>query len=73
MTLEKVLEVAGELLDNDNIPKEGLTITYSLNKDTHRKLDEELFYKTNNNLSNFKHNKTIEVNLGGITLLFEIL
>ncbi len=73
MTLEKVLEVAGELLDNDNIPKEGLTITYSLNKDTHRKLDEELFYKTNNNLSNFKHNKTIEVNLGGITFLFEIL
>ncbi len=73
MTLEKVLEVAGELIDNDNIPKEGLTITYSLNKDTHRKLDEELFYKTNNNLSNFKHNKTIEVNLGGITFLFEIL
>jgi len=73
MTLEKVLEVAGELIDNDNIPKEWLTITYKLDKDTHRKLDEELFYKTNNNLSNFKHNKTIEVNLGGITFLFEIL
>jgi hypothetical protein len=73
MTLEKVLEIAGELIDNDNIPKEGLTISYTLDKDIHRKLDEELFYKTNNSHSNFKHNKTIEVNLGGITFLFEIL
>ena len=73
MTLEKVLEIAGELIDNDNIPKEGLTISYTIAKDIHRKLDEELFYKTNNNLSQFRHNKTIEVNLGGITFLFEIL
>jgi hypothetical protein len=73
MTLEKVLEIAGEILNNENIPKENLTITYKLDKDTHRKLDGELFYKTNNSLSNFKHNKTIELNLGGITFLFEIL
>ena len=73
MTLEKVLEIAGEIIDNDNITKEGLTISYAIDKDSHRKLDEELFYKTNNNQSAFKHNKTIEVNLGGITFLFEIL
>jgi hypothetical protein len=73
MTLEKVLEIAREVLENENIPKDNLTISYKLNKDIHRKLDEELFYKTNNSLSNFKHNKTIELNLGGITFLFEIL
>jgi hypothetical protein len=73
MTLEKVLEIAREVLENENIPKDNLTIFYKLNKDIHRKLDEELFYKTNNSLKNFKHNKTIELNLGGITFLFEIL
>ena len=73
MTLEKVLEIAREVLENENIPKDNLTISYKLKKSIHLKLDEELFYKTNNNLSNFKHNKTIELNLGGITFLFEIL
>ena len=73
MTLDKVLEIAREVLENENIPKENLTISYKLDKGVHRSLDEELFYKTNNSLSNFKHNKTIELNLGGITFLFEIL
>jgi hypothetical protein len=73
MTLEQVLDIARELLENDNIPKEGLSVSYKLDKDAHRKLDEELFYRTNNSLTKFKHNKTIEVNLGGITFLFEIL
>jgi hypothetical protein len=73
MTLEKVLDIAREVLENENIPKENLTIKYELPKETHRKLDEELFYKTNNSLSNFKHNKKIELNLGGITLLFEVI
>lgn len=73
MTLEKVLEIAREVLENDNIPKDNLTISYELDRDTHQQLDEELFYKTNNSLKNFNHNKTIELNLGGITFLFNIL
>jgi hypothetical protein len=73
MTLEKVLEIASEIVENENIPVENLTVVYKLDKDTHRSLDEELFYKTNNSLSKFKHNKTIEVSLGGITFLFTIL
>jgi hypothetical protein len=73
MTLEKVLKIASELVENENIPKENLIVTYQLDKDTHRSLDEELFYKTNNSLSKFKHNKIIELNLGGITFLFEVL
>jgi hypothetical protein len=43
MTLEQVLDIARELLENDNIPKEGLSVSYKLDKDAHRKLDEELF------------------------------
>lgn len=72
MNLDKVLEIANECIENELIPTENLTIKYKLDKDTHRKLDEELFYNTNNNISNFMHNDLIEVNIGGITFVFEI-
>lgn len=72
MDLEKVLQIANECVDNDSIPIEGLTIGYRLDQETHKKLDEELFENTNNNLTNFVHNEVIEINLAGITFIFEI-
>ena len=72
MDLEKVLQIANECVDNDTIPTEGLTIGYKLDQETHKKLDEELFENTNNNLTNFVHNEVIEINLAGITFVFEI-
>jgi hypothetical protein len=36
------------------------------------KLDEELFYNTNNNLINFVHNELIEINIAGVTFVFEL-
>ncbi len=72
MNLDKVLEIANECVDNDIISTDGLTISYKLDIDTHKKLDEELFYNTNNNLTNFVHNEVIEINLAGITFIFEI-
>jgi len=73
MNLEKVLEIANECVQNETIPTEGLTINYKLDRETHRKLDEELFYNTNNNLTNFIHNDLIEINIAGITFIFEIV
>jgi len=72
MNLEKVLEIANECVENELIPTENLTISYKLDKDTHKKLDKELFYNTNNNLTNFVHNDLIEINIAGITFVFEI-
>ena len=72
MNLEKVLEIANECIGNELIPTENLTITYKLDKEIHKKLDEELFYNTNNNLTNFIHNDLIEINVAGITFIFEI-
>jgi len=72
MDLEKVLQIANECVDNDSIPIEGLTIGYKLDQETHKKLDEELFENTNNNLTNFVHNEVIEINIAGITFIFEI-
>lgn len=72
MNLDKVLEIANECVENENIPIEGLTLIYKLDRDTHKKLDEELFYNTNNNLTNFVHNELIEINIAGVTFVFEI-
>jgi len=72
MNLEKVLEIVNECVENENIPIEGLTLMYKLDSDTHKKLDEELFYNTNNNLTNFVHNELIEINIAGVTFVFEI-
>lgn len=72
MNLDKVLEIANECVENELIPTEGLTIQYKLDEEVHKKLDEELFYNTNNNLTNFIHNNVIEINIAGITFVFEI-
>lgn len=72
MNLDKVLDIANECVENDNIPIKGLTLMYKLERDIHKKLDEELFYNTNNNLTNFVHNELIEINIAGITFVFEI-
>jgi hypothetical protein len=72
MNLEKILEIANECVENENIPIEGLTLMYKLDRNTHMKLDEELFYNTNNNLTNFVHNELIEINIAGVTFVFEL-
>ena len=72
MNLDKVLQIANECVENEIIPTEGLTIQYKLDSEVHKKLDEELFYNTNNNLTNFIHNNVIEINIAGITFVFEI-
>jgi hypothetical protein len=72
MNLDKVLQIANECVENESIPTEGLTIQYKLDEVVHKKLDEELFYNTNNNLTNFIHNNVIEINIAGITFVFEI-
>ena len=72
MNLDKVLEMANECVENEMIPAESLTIMYKLDSDTHKTLDEELFYNTNNNLTNVVHNEVIEINLAGITFIVEI-
>ena len=72
MKLEKVLEIANECLNNEVIPVDGLSLKYILDEKTHKTLDEELFYKTNNNLSSFSHNEIIELTIGGVTFVFEV-
>jgi hypothetical protein len=72
MNLDQVLEIATECVANEKIHSDGLTLLYKLDEETHKKLDEELFYKINNSITAFKHNEIIEINIAGITFIFEI-
>ena len=72
MNLDKVLEIATECVKNESIPTEGLPIKYTLDPHTHKTLDQELFYKINNDISSFQHNDVIELTIGGVTFIFEI-
>ena len=72
MNLDKILEIATECVENEKIPTKDLTLLYKLEEETHKKLDEELFYKINNSIEAFKHNEVIEITIAGITFIFEI-
>ena len=71
MNLEKVIEIASFIYNSEEIPKEGLRIFYKLPIEEHKTLDKELFQRTNN-ASEYVHNNTIDVNLGGIMFTFEV-
>ena len=71
MNLEKVIEIASFIFNSQEIPKNGLKIFYKLPLEEHKKLDMELFQKTNNS-SEYTHNNIIDVNIGGVMFRFEV-
>ena len=72
MNLDKVLQIANRCIEDEIIQNEDLSITYKLDEETHKKLDEELFYRKNNDLIDFIHNEVIEIKIGGIIFIFTI-
>jgi hypothetical protein len=65
MTYEDLIVIFSELVNNDKIKKEGLIMFYELPEENHRKLDEHLFYKTNDRNAKFEHQEIIEVDVDG--------
>ena len=53
----KVLEIANEINSNNLIPKEGLLITYELNKEDHIFLEKNVFYRFNNKRTPFEESE----------------
>jgi hypothetical protein len=71
MNYEKLIETISEMINNDLIYTDGLSLTYTLDKNTHKKLDEHFFYKTNANKNgDFEYLDEFEVEIGGITIKF---
>jgi hypothetical protein len=71
MNLDKVIEIASTIYNSEDIPKDGLIMTYNLPLEVHKKLDYELYQRTKNT-SEYAHNNVIDVNIGGVMFIFEV-
>lgn len=70
MTYEELIETISLIVDNEKIHKIGLTLVYELDPLNHRKMNEQLFYKSNPPSSKFISSDVFEVELGGILIRF---
>jgi hypothetical protein len=70
MKYEDIIQTVSEIVENDNIHKEGLILVYELDDAYHKKMDEHLFYKANPEASDFEHRDVIEIEIGGIIVRF---
>lgn len=70
MTYIELIETISEIVENEKIHKSGLILTYELNEENHKKMDEHLFYKANASDVKFVHRDIVEVEIGGITVRF---
>lgn len=70
MKYNNIIELA-TLLTNNDVIKKGLTITYELDKVSHRSLEEEIYLRLNDNKpGELKHKKVFDVGLGEINFRF---
>lgn len=70
MNYNELIDTISEIVNNEKIYKEGLILTYELDENNHKKMDEHLFYKANANGDNFIHRDIVEVEIGGILIKF---
>lgn len=71
MTYNDILEIASEVIHNDYISEQGLTLVYELPPRRHRDLDEHLFYKLGlDEKYEFEHRDIIDLEIEGIRFKF---
>jgi tRNA U34 5-carboxymethylaminomethyl modifying GTPase MnmE/TrmE len=63
---ETLIETLSEIVNNENIYKEGLTLVYEIEAERHKKLDEHLYLKTNPNSKEFTPSDVVEIEIAGI-------
>ncbi len=68
MSFEELIATFSEIINNENIRKEGLVLFYELDEDSHKAMDEHLFYKVNDRNADFEHREIIEVEIEGFTI-----
>lgn len=67
---KKVIETVGEILMNDLIHKEGLSLTYKLDEEVHKKLDLEFYNKMVGHKDGFEYSEEFEVEINGMIIKF---
>ena len=63
MTYEELIATFSEIINSETIRKEGLIMFYELDEESHKKMDEHLFYKVNDRKEEFEHREIIEVEI----------
>lgn len=71
MTYDALIKTVSEILENDNIYKVGLTLTYELGEVEHLQMNEIVFRKSTPFSSNFVPSDEFEVMIGGILVKFK--
>lgn len=70
MKYEELIETISIISKDDNIYKQGLTLTYTLNEKNHKQMNSHLFYKSNPPEAILVSSDMFEVELGGILIKF---
>ncbi len=71
MDYTHLIETLTEIVDNEKIFKENLTLIYSLSDINHKKMHEHLFYKSNPDTDiKFEPKDEFEVEIEGILVKF---
>ena len=70
MKYDELIKTISEIVNNEEIFKEGLTLTYELEEENHKKMDEHLFYMANPEGTDFEHKDTVFVKFGDIKVKF---
>jgi len=71
MNYDILIKTISEMVNNDLIYKEGLSLTYNVDYRLHRRLDEHFYYKANGKkITNYEPTDEFEVEMGGIIIKF---
>jgi hypothetical protein len=71
MTYDKLIETISEILTNDKIQKNGLTLLYTLSERDHNYINELLYRKANPYAVEFEPTDEFEVVVEGILVKFK--
>ena len=72
MTYDDLINSVSAIVNDETILKKGLVLMYYLDTETHRKMNEELFYRSNPITEKLVPNEEFEVELGGLIVKFVI-
>tara|TARA_R110000851_G_scaffold277247_1_gene430371 strand:- start:568 stop:792 length:225 start_codon:yes stop_codon:yes gene_type:complete len=73
MNYETLIRSVSEIVSNDLIHKDSLTLVYALEANNHKKLSEHFYYKLKNTqTTDFEYTEEFDVQIADITIRFII-
>lgn len=70
MDYDKIVAIATEVANNENIDKNRLTLEYKMTSEEHKDLDQKLFYRDNPANAEYIYQDVIEFDVGEFTFRF---